>query len=78
MKVSKKRFRIGQQSDPVEFMAWLLNTLHANLRTSKKNNSIIYECFQVLDTVPMLSNLLYSLLINIISHWCLSKLDLVG
>ncbi|KAG5252478.1 U4/U6.U5 tri-snRNP-associated protein [Salix suchowensis] len=46
MKASKKRFRIGQQSDPVEFMAWLLNTLHANLRTSKKNNSIIYECFQ--------------------------------
>lgn len=47
MKASKKRFRIGQQSDPVEFMAWLLNTLHADLRTSKKNNSIIYECFQV-------------------------------
>ncbi|KAJ6749458.1 hypothetical protein OIU85_000131 [Salix viminalis] len=46
MKASKKRFRIGQQSDPLEFMAWLLNTLHANLRTSKKNNSIIYECFQ--------------------------------
>jgi hypothetical protein len=66
MKVSKKRFRIGQQSDPVEFMAWLLNTLHANLRTSKKNNSIIYECFQVLATVPILSNLLYSLLVNII------------
>ena len=64
MKVSKKRFRIGQQSDPVEFMAWLLNTLHANLRTSKKNNSIIYECFQVLATVPILSNLLYSLLVN--------------
>ncbi|XP_043810010.1 U4/U6.U5 tri-snRNP-associated protein 2 isoform X2 [Manihot esculenta] len=46
MKASKKRFRIGQQSDPVEFMAWLLNTLHADLRNSKKNNSIIYECFQ--------------------------------
>ncbi|KAJ9172881.1 hypothetical protein P3X46_016076 [Hevea brasiliensis] len=46
MKASKKRFRIGQQSDPVEFMAWLLNTLHADLRTLKKNNSIIYECFQ--------------------------------
>ena len=54
MKASKKRFRIGQQSDPLEFMAWLLNTLHANLRTSKKNNSIIYECFQVLFTFPML------------------------
>ncbi|KAB2600912.1 U4/U6.U5 tri-snRNP-associated protein 2-like [Pyrus ussuriensis x Pyrus communis] len=46
MKASKKRFRIGAQSDPVEFMSWLLNTLHANLRTSKKNSSIIYECFQ--------------------------------
>ncbi|KAL5579701.1 hypothetical protein UlMin_012143 [Ulmus minor] len=46
MKASKKRFRIGAQSDPVEFMSWLLNTLHADLRTSKKNSSIIYECFQ--------------------------------
>lgn len=48
MKASKKRFRIGAQSDPVEFMSWLLNTLHADLKTSKKNMSIIYECFQVL------------------------------
>jgi len=48
MKASKKRFRIGAQSDPVEFMSWLLNTLHADLKTSKKNTSIIYECFQVL------------------------------
>ncbi|PQQ15845.1 U4/U6.U5 tri-snRNP-associated protein 2-like [Prunus yedoensis var. nudiflora] len=46
MKASKKRFRIGAQSDPVEFMSWLLNTLHADLRTSKKDSSIIYECFQ--------------------------------
>jgi ubiquitin C-terminal hydrolase len=48
MKASKKRFRIGAQSDPVEFVSWLLNTLHADLKTSKKNMSIIYECFQVL------------------------------
>lgn len=47
MKASKKRFRIGQQSDPVEFMSWLLNTLHTDLRTSKKDSSIIYQCFQV-------------------------------
>ncbi|CAJ2671911.1 unnamed protein product [Trifolium pratense] len=46
MKASKKRFRIGAQSDPVEFVSWLLNTLHADLKTSKKNMSIIYECFQ--------------------------------
>lgn len=46
MKASKKRFRIGMQSDPVEFMSWLLNTLHADLKT-KKNKSIIYDCFQV-------------------------------
>lgn len=46
MKASKKRFRIGAQSDPVEFMSWLLNTLHADLRKSKKSSSIIYQCFQ--------------------------------
>ncbi|KAM7270055.1 hypothetical protein ACFE04_029269 [Oxalis oulophora] len=46
MKASKKKFRIGAQSDPVEFMAWLLNTLHADLRTSKKDTSIISKCFQ--------------------------------
>ncbi|KAG9146042.1 hypothetical protein Leryth_016597 [Lithospermum erythrorhizon] len=46
MKASKKRFRIGAQSDPVEFMSWLLNTLHSDLRTSKKSTSIIHQCFQ--------------------------------
>lgn len=50
MKASKKRFRIGKQSDPVEFMSWLLNTLHADLRTSKKGRSIIHQCFQVFVT----------------------------
>lgn len=48
MKASNKRFQIGVQSDPVEFMSWLLNTLHSNLKSSKKKNrSIIYDCFQV-------------------------------
>ncbi|KAM3206367.1 hypothetical protein ACQJBY_061825 [Aegilops geniculata] len=48
MKASEKKFQIGVQSDPVEFMSWLLNTLHAKLRSSKKKNrSIIYDCFQV-------------------------------
>ncbi|GFZ10649.1 ubiquitin C-terminal hydrolases superfamily protein [Actinidia rufa] len=46
MKASKKRFRIGAQSDPVEFISWLLNTLHADLRNSKRNSSIIHQCFQ--------------------------------
>ncbi|KAM0844508.1 hypothetical protein ACQ4PT_056997 [Festuca glaucescens] len=47
MKASEKRFQIGVQSDPVEFMSWLLNTLHAKLRSCKKKNwSIIYDCFQ--------------------------------
>lgn len=46
MKASKKRFRIGVQSDPVEFMSWLLNTLHADLRSSKRSSSIIHQCFQ--------------------------------
>ncbi|KAJ7561746.1 hypothetical protein O6H91_03G039700 [Diphasiastrum complanatum] len=47
MVASKKRFRIGVQSDPVEFISWLLNTLHVDLGGTKKaNSSIIYKCFQ--------------------------------
>ncbi|KAI7752100.1 hypothetical protein M8C21_023111 [Ambrosia artemisiifolia] len=49
MKASKKRFRIGAQSDPVEFMSWLLNTLHTDLKTSRTksgSSSIIHQCFQ--------------------------------
>ncbi|RLN13443.1 hypothetical protein C2845_PM09G22080 [Panicum miliaceum] len=47
MKASNKRFQIGVQSDPVEFMSWLLNTLHLKLKSSKKKNrSIIHDCFQ--------------------------------
>lgn len=46
MKSSKKRFRIGVQSDPVEFISWLLNTLHEDLKYSKKGRSIIHQCFQ--------------------------------
>ncbi|KAJ0965161.1 hypothetical protein J5N97_026299 [Dioscorea zingiberensis] len=47
MKASNKRFQIGVQSDPVEFMSWLLNTLNMKLRHSKKKNkTIILDCFQ--------------------------------
>ncbi|KAI3934004.1 hypothetical protein MKW92_022105 [Papaver armeniacum] len=45
MNASNKRFQKGTQSDPVEFMTWLLETLHADLRSSS-NTSIIYKCFQ--------------------------------
>ncbi|XP_020102135.1 U4/U6.U5 tri-snRNP-associated protein 2-like isoform X2 [Ananas comosus] len=47
MKASDKRFQIGAQSDPVEVVSWLLNTLHAKLRSSKKENrSIIHDFYQ--------------------------------
>ncbi|KAM7530707.1 hypothetical protein LguiB_034117 [Lonicera macranthoides] len=46
MQASEKRFQIGVQSDPVKFMSWLLNTLHKDLRTSKRSSSIINQCFQ--------------------------------
>ncbi|KAI3874035.1 hypothetical protein MKX03_035404 [Papaver bracteatum] len=42
---SNKHFQKGTQSDPVEFMTWLLEALHADLRSSS-NTSIIYKCFQ--------------------------------
>lgn len=56
--VSGNRFRITHQSDPVEFLGWLLNCLHADLTRGGKNGgkrkrgvgaggeSVISRCFQ--------------------------------
>ncbi|KAM0030214.1 putative ubiquitinyl hydrolase 1 [Helianthus debilis subsp. tardiflorus] len=48
MKASGSRFRIGVQSDPVEFMSWLLNTIQADLKSYSRisNNNIVHQCFQ--------------------------------
>eukprot|EP00898_Chlorokybus_atmophyticus_P002893 jgi/Chlat1/3604/Chrsp234S03585 len=47
MMASEKKYRIGNQSDPVEFASWLLNALHHDLGGTKKHNSsVIYQCFQ--------------------------------
>ena len=44
---SKKRFVITQQSDPSEFLVWLLNQLHKELGGTKKSgSSIIHRIFQ--------------------------------
>ena len=47
MGASAKRFTIDKQSDPVDFLSWFLNTLHAELTGGKrKKPSIISRCFQ--------------------------------
>jgi len=44
---SEKKFKIGKQGDPLDFLQWFLNTLHLDLGgTKKKDSSIIYEVFQ--------------------------------
>lgn len=44
---SKKRFQITEQGDPVEFVSWFLNALHASLGgTRKAGSSIVYKTFQ--------------------------------
>lgn len=44
---SNKRFRVGQQAEAGEFMAWLLHQLHVGLGgTRKPGSSIIHEIFQ--------------------------------
>jgi U4/U6.U5 tri-snRNP-associated protein 2 len=36
-----------EQGDPVDFLGWLVNTLHRYLGgTKKKNSSVIYSTFQ--------------------------------
>lgn len=44
---SSKRFTLTQQSDPVDLLTWLLNTLHGLLGGSRKAmSSPIHRCFQ--------------------------------
>ncbi|GAA5871373.1 hypothetical protein JCM8547_002649 [Rhodosporidiobolus lusitaniae] len=44
---SEGKFRITEAGDPVEFLGWLLNTLHRDLGGSRKpRSSIIYATFQ--------------------------------
>jgi U4/U6.U5 tri-snRNP-associated protein 2 len=48
MTASAKKFTIEKQSDPVDFLSWFLNMLHADLTGGKrKKPSIISRCFQV-------------------------------
>jgi U4/U6.U5 tri-snRNP-associated protein 2 len=44
---SKKKFSIGKQSDPIQFLPWLLFSLHIGLGgTKKKGGSVIHDVFQ--------------------------------
>eukprot|EP00611_Tribonema_gayanum_P023279 TRINITY_DN4868_c0_g1_i3.p1 TRINITY_DN4868_c0_g1~~TRINITY_DN4868_c0_g1_i3.p1 ORF type:complete len:383 (-),score=125.60 TRINITY_DN4868_c0_g1_i3:706-1794(-) len=46
---SNKRFHVGQQAECIDFMSWLLNSLHVGLGGSKKKKagtSIIHKTFQ--------------------------------
>jgi U4/U6.U5 tri-snRNP-associated protein 2 len=44
---SEKKFKIGSKGDPLEFLSWFLNTLHADLTADKKRGkSIVHDCFQ--------------------------------
>ena len=47
MTASAKRFTIEKQADPVDFLSWFLNTLHAELTGGRrKKPSIVSRCFQ--------------------------------
>jgi len=44
---SDNRYKIGTQTDPMDFLGWLLNALHAGLGgTRKPGSSIIHKAFQ--------------------------------
>jgi len=47
MHASANRFKIGAQSDPMDFLAWLLNALHTALGGTKKGgSSVIHRALQ--------------------------------
>ncbi|KAJ3083352.1 hypothetical protein HK102_001116 [Quaeritorhiza haematococci] len=44
---SQKKFRLAEQSDPVEFLSWFFNAMHQGLGgTRKRGSSIIHQIFQ--------------------------------
>ncbi|ORY92339.1 hypothetical protein BCR43DRAFT_463525 [Syncephalastrum racemosum] len=43
---SEKRFRLTEQSNPIDFLSWFLNTLHHDLGGTRKRSSIIHRVFQ--------------------------------
>lgn len=46
-RASSGKFNLEKQGDPVEFLGWLLNTLHKDLGgTKKRNSSVIFSTFQ--------------------------------
>ncbi|WVQ74574.1 hypothetical protein IAR50_004175 [Cryptococcus sp. DSM 104548] len=46
-KRSNGKFKTTEQGDPVEFLGWLVNTLHRDLGgTKKRNSSVVYSTFQ--------------------------------
>lgn len=43
---SRKQFQFTEQSDPIDFLSWFLNTLHRALNgTKKRDSSIVYKTF---------------------------------
>ena len=44
--VSRKKFQITKQGDAIDFLAWLLNSLHRALGGTKKTPSVITDTFQ--------------------------------
>jgi len=47
MHASSNKFKIGEQADPMDFLAWLLNALHTALGgTRKPGSSIIHKALQ--------------------------------
>eukprot|EP01069_Polyplicarium_translucidae_P001929 Polyplicarium_translucidae@DN1860_c0_g1_i1.p1 len=52
---SEKRFKIGESSDPLCFMSWLLTRLNARLHSRMKSTSVVHSCFQgevLVQTIP--------------------------
>jgi U4/U6.U5 tri-snRNP-associated protein 2 len=46
------KFKMTEQGDPVEFLGWLVNTLHRDLGgTKKRGSSVIYRALQGMVTI---------------------------
>ena len=52
---SQKRFKLGKQSDPTEFLAWFMNSLNNGMKLISSEDTIFQETFQgemIVETFP--------------------------
>jgi U4/U6.U5 tri-snRNP-associated protein 2 len=54
---SGKKFRLDEQSNPLDLLVWFLNNLHREFLKNKNKSTIIHDCFQGIIEINEIGNI---------------------